>query len=500
MGKRFAAIWFRYLKTDWYTRRIPSFGKIPFALALPDHGRMVITTTNAVAAQKAIERGMAVADAKAIVPTLHVLDDRLGHAETILKGLAEWCIRYTPLVAVDLPDGLVMDATGCSHLWGGEVAYLDDISSRLKAFGYAVQIALADTIGAAWALSRFGYDKTIIETGEQQAALLSLPAAALRLEGDTVERLNKLGLREVKDFIGMPRSALRRRFGPGLLLRIDQALGVADETLQPVVPVEAYSERLPCLEPIVTRKGIEIALQQLLETMCERLRREGKGLRSCFFKGFRIDGKTESLGIGTNRPTHNQGHLFKLFETKLDGVEPALGIELFLLEAGKVEDVIPVQEKLWDTTSGLRSVHLSELLDRFEGRFGGGHIHRYLPDEHYWPERSIKASTSLDEQPTTTWKLDRPRPTQLLKHPEPVEVTAPIPDYPPMLFRYKGKLHTIKKAEGPERIEQEWWLQQGEHRDYYYVEDEEGHRYWLFRSGHYDAEKKPGWFLHGFFA
>jgi len=88
---------------------------------------------------------------------------------------------------------------------------------------------------------------------------------------------------------------------------------------------------------------------------------------------------------------------------------------------------------------------------------------------------------------------------QLLSKPEPIEVAAPIPDYPPMHFQYKGKLHKIRKADGPERIEREWWLDGGEHRDYYYVEDEDGQRYWLFRSGHY-AVQQSQWFIHGFFA
>jgi len=140
------------------------------------------------------------------------------------------------------------------------------------------------------------------------------------------------------------------------------------------------------------------------------------------------------------------------------------------------------------------------LIDRLAGKIGADAIHRYLPAEHYWPERSFKKSSSLIEQPTTQWKLDAPRPLRLLEAPESIEVTAPIPDYPPMLFRHKGKLHKIVKADGPERIEQEWWIEEGQHRDYYSVEDEEGCRYWLFRSGHYDAEKKPQWFVHGFFA
>jgi protein ImuB len=234
--------------------------------------------------------------------------------------------------------------------------------------------------------------------------------------------------------------------------------------------------------------------------MCTRLQREHKGLRLAKFKSYRVDGRIELIEIATNRPSHNVRHLFKLFEIKLPNIEPALGIELFVLEAHKVEDVSPVQQKIWETSFGLENIGLSELLDRFAGRFGEDHVHRYLPDEHYWPERSIKPAASVHEKLTTTWKLDHPRPIQLLSKPEPIEVTAPIPDYPPMLFRYKGKLHKIIKADGPERIEQEWWLQDGQHRDYYYVEDEEGYRYWLFRSGHYSEDRSYRWFIHGFFA
>jgi protein ImuB len=500
MAKRFVAIWFRYLKTDWFTRRIPALHKLAFVLTAPDHGRDIVIDRNATAEQLGIYPGMAFADARAIFPSVHKMDDKPDHANQILKGLAEWCIRYTPCVVIDMPDGLILDASGCTHLWAGEENYLANIQKRLAGFGYDIRIAIADTIGAAWAVSRFGQNGAIVKNGEQYSALLNLPAASLRLNPATNERLHKLGLRQVKDFVNMKRSALQRRFGQEIITRIDQAMGTTEETLMPIQPAEPFESRLPCLEPIVTRTGIEIALQTLLDDLCKKLTAEGKGLRGSIFKGFRVDGKVECIGIGTNRATHNATHLFKLFEIKLDSIEPALGIEYFLLEAKQVEDVSPVQEKLWERSSGLHNTHLLELLDRFAGKFSPDNIHRYLPDEHYWPERSLKPAASITEAPTTTWNAGRPRPTQLLAQPQTIDVTAPIPDYPPMNFRYKGKLHKIIKADGPERIEQEWWLQQGEHRDYYAVEDEEGQRFWVFRSGHYDAEKLPGWFLHGFFA
>jgi protein ImuB len=408
---------------------------------------------------------MVVGDAKTIIPSLQLLDDKPGLADQLLKRIAECCIRFSPIVSVDSPDGLILDATGCPHLWGGDSWYLIAIAQRFKARGYDVRVGMADTIGTAWAVTRFGQQSLLVESEKQMEALLPLPPSALRLEVETVELLNKLGLRQVGQFICMPRPALRRRFGLTFLKRLDQALGNAEEIIEPVQPIEPYQERLPCLEPIVTATGIEIALKRLLETLCHRLQQEEKGLRSAIFKCYRVDGKIEKIEIGTNRPSCNS----------------------------------PLQSTLWEGTGGLEDIRLSELIDRLASKIGAPAIHRYLPDEHYWPERSLKLSTSLDEQSTTSWKADRPRPMQLLRIPERIEVTAPIPDYPPMNFRYKGKLHKIIKADGPERIEQEWWLQEGQHRDYYCVEDEEGRRYWLFRLGHY-SDKTYQWFIHGFFA
>jgi protein ImuB len=500
MQKRFVSIWFRHLRTDWFTRRQPALKHIPFVLASPDHGRMVITAANVLAETEGIHTGMVVADARAIISSLQVLDDNPGLSKKLLTAIAEWCIRFTPLVAVDEPDGLILDVSGCTHLWGDEKKYISDIYRRIKEFGYDIRIALACTMGTAWAVARFGHGSVIVQPGQQQNALLPLPPAALRIEPVITERLEKLGLRNISSFINMPRPSLRRRFGPQLLHRLRQALGQEEEWITPVHPLEPYQERLPCIEPIVTATGIEIALQQLLDTLCRRLQKEQKGLRVATFKGYRMDGRIEKIEIGTNRLTCNTKHLFKLFEIKIETIEPALGIELFTLDAGKTEELSTVQEKLWESSGGLDDIELSELLDRIEGKVGANHIHRYVPDEHYWPERSFKLSASINEKIQTPWKLNRPRPLQMLCNPQPIEVTAPIPDYPPMNFRYKGKLHKIIKADGPERIEQEWWLQQGQHRDYYSVEDEDGKRYWLFRSGHYDAAKTFQWFIHGFFA
>lgn len=459
---------------------------------------MVISATNVHAEKKGIHVGLVLADARALVPGLEARDDEPDLASRVLGELATWCIRFTPTVSVDAPGGLLMEVTGCAHLWGGEEAYENAIIARLNARGYGVRIGMADTPGVAWAIARFGKAPLIVKSGLLQQAIAGLPPEALRLEPENAQRLHKLGLHRIGQFMNMSRQVLRRRFGQALLNQLDKALGLQIDELTPVELPPNYQDRLPCMEPIVTREGIVIALEKLLVTLCGRLKKEQKGLRGVSLKGYRVDGKFVETKVGTHRPTHHVKHLMRLFEHKISGLEPGLGIELFVLEASQVEDNPAGQERIWEEGGGLEDERLSELVDRMIDR-GGIEVLRYLPAEHYWPERSYRRTTSHAEAASSAWRMDVPRPTQLLDPPERIEVSAPIPDYPPMLFVYQGKVHRIARADGPERIEQEWWIQQGQHRDYYQVEDEHGQRYWIFRLGHYHDQDYQ-WFIHGFFS
>ncbi|HYC39656.1 MAG TPA: DNA polymerase Y family protein [Chitinophagaceae bacterium] len=499
--KRFVVIWFRFLKTDWLARRIaagahlPLDPKLPTAFVISEQNRILITELNSTAIRQGLSRGMPLADARVLVPEIQQYPDSPRLAENLLRRLGEYCLRFSPTISIATPDSLILDATGCAHLWNGEKNYLATIVERISQLGYQVKAAFGDTIGAAWALAH--YDAK--QNDPPSAVLPDLPVAALRIDPEILEKLHKLGLRRVGQLLPMPRHALRRRFGESLLLRIDQLLGRSEELAEPIHAPAPCTERLPCLEPISTATGITIALKQLLGVVCTRLQKEGKGLRQAQFKYYRVDGKSGEITITTTRPVSDPSHLLKLFELKMEMIEPGLGIELFVLDAFRLEELHSRQEKFWDSVSGLHDQRLSSLLDRVSNKLGSGHIFRYLPSEHHWPERSVKRAASLAEQPAAQWPTDRLRPIRLLPRPEPIDVTAPIPDYPPMNFRYKNILHTIRKADGPERIEPEWWLEEGPHRDYYSVEDEEGNRYWLFRLGHYH-DKNCKWFLHGFFA
>jgi protein ImuB len=484
--------------TDWMLRRQKELKDLPFALANTERGRRVVKAVNHIAQERGVFTGMVVADCKVLVPDLKIFDYDERQPKKLLNALAEWCIRYTPFVSIDDDHGLILDATGCTHLWGGESAYLKDIHTRFKGFGYHIRTAIADTTGCAWAVCHYGKNASIIPEGKQAEAIMSLPTVSLRPEPSALERLEKLGLKTIGSFMNMPRTALRRRFGQHLLLRLDQALGALLEMQTPVKPPSPYEERLPCLEPIRTAPGIEIALNTLLEKLCERLNKESKGLRTCELKCYRLDGNIQKIEVGTNRPTRNVAHLFKLFEIKIARIDPDLGIELFIMEAPIVEELLNEQDALWMVSSANEAA-IAELIDKLAGKIGTGAIHRFLPAEHFWPERSIRESLSLSEKATSDWRIDQPRPLHLLNKPEQIEVSVPMPDYPPLLFVYNGIRHAVKKADGPERIEQEWWIKDGLFRDYYCVEDEQGARYWLFRSGDYNSGD-PKWYLHGFFA
>jgi len=283
-------------------------------------------------------------------------------------------------------------------------------------------------------------------------------------------------------------------------LRLQQAMGYQNEAITPVVIASTFTERLYCFDPIVTRPGIEIAVKKVLDTLCERLKKEQKGIRTAVLKIFGIEGNTQQLEIGTNRATSDAVHIFKLFELKFETIAPGPGIELFVLEVPRFDEHIATQENMWSVEGSLDTPAVSLLLDRVANKIGEDTIRRYLPDAHYWPERSVKKATSLSQQPTIDWDTQKTRPVKILRKPEPITVAAPVPDYPPILFRHQGKVHKIMKADGPERIEPEWWLQEGLHRDYFYVEDEEGSRYWIYRSGHYHNEQPVEWFLHGYCA
>jgi protein ImuB len=513
-SRRFLSLWLPHWPTDQYRRRQqrnlkqsgprpPSSASAegPLVLSAQVGNRLEIQAANPAARSLGLKRGGTVADARAWVPHVAVvpLDPEADAVD--LKHLADWATRFSPLVAIDGADGLMLDIAGCAHLWGSEARMLADLDRHMRAFGLHHRSAVADTIGAAWGAARFGTGPNqIVPHGEQRATLSELPPAALRLPEDLCAQLQRLGLKHVADLCTLPRAALARRFGAVLMDRLDQALGRLDETMSPLLPPPQCYVRMDFAEPIVQRADIDRALDLLLKRLTEALRPHESGPRKLDLSCYRLDGETQRISIGTARASLDAGHLFRLFEEKLDQLRPDDGFEAMRL-SGREMERLHAQQRDFEAGGAVRH-DLAPLIDRLSNRLGEQAVHRFETRESHIPERAVRRLPPLAESPRLHWPKAAQRPVRLLPHPEPIDAVAPIPDDPPVQFRWRHVLHKVRAAEGPERIAPEWWLpgeQDAEIRDYYRVEDADGRRFWLYRAGLYQATPAPRWFMHGMF-
>ena len=193
--------------------------------------------------------GQKATDAMALWPGLITADAEPQADAQALEALADWCVRFSPAVAPDAPDGLFLDITGVAHLWDGEAEMMADLRGRLAENGLPFRLAVADTAGAAWALAHFGADGTIAPPGGQADLLKPLPPAALRLDPGAAAQIERLGLRRIGQLADMPRAPFGRRFGQAALDRLDQALGRAPEALTYRRPPTPWVARLVRIGP-----------------------------------------------------------------------------------------------------------------------------------------------------------------------------------------------------------------------------------------------------------
>jgi protein ImuB len=460
--------------------------------------------------------GMSLADARAIVPGIVALDaDPEGDAAA-LRRLAQWCGRYSPWTATDGADGIWLDLTGIAHLFGDEASLAADLVARLKRQGLSARAAVADTPGAAAALARAGREPiAVMPRGATKVSLALLPVGALRLPVETVELMERLGLRRIGDLAKLPRPAMVARFGLAAAERLDQALGHLPEPLSPLPPAPTRASHRRFAEPIARPEDLASAIASLADALCRALAADGVGARRLALRFYRVDGVVLALEAGTAEASRDPRHLAHLFAARLDRIEPDLGIEDMRLEALAVEPLESRQASLDRTGTGAeRSDALASLVDRLENRLGSGAVTRLRPRDSHIPERAVERVPALASgKGGTPWDAERPRPLRLFARPEPIEAVAPIPDDPPVLFRWRRLVHRVRASDGPERILGEWWNNDaGEEgwrggsspaderlRDYYCVEDMDGRRFWLFRAGLHQPGLTPRWFLHGVF-
>jgi protein ImuB len=506
---RILCAWSPNWAIDNWRRRYPSDSPAePFALLETVRAVRRLSAVSWEAARLGLHSGQKATDAMALVPELVTAEAEPEADAAALTALVDWCVRFSPAVASDAPDGLFLDVTGVDHLWNGEAQMLRDFRSRLSSSGLPFRCSIADTPGAAWALAHFGEDGAIAPPGGQAALLAPLPPAAMRLSTETWAQIERLGLRQVGQLMAIPRAPFARRFGRVALARLDQALGREKEALTFRRPPTPWFARLPFAEPISTPEDMARVTFDVTAKLCARLETEGRGARRFEVCFHRVDGKALPLGVGLSLPGRDAARIAKLFVPKLETVDPGFGIEVVTLTAQDVEPISGRQARLDSGREATVEEGLAPLVDRLVNRLGEDRVWRATPVESHVPELAVGRARPLAPPPQARpWDPAAPRPTRLFRRPEPVEaVMALTPDDPPTQFRWRGQLHRVRRAEGPERIGEEWWkgaiedVRIGHIRDYYRVEDEAGARFWLFRAGLYgEPDTPPKWWMHGLF-
>ncbi|WP_236728654.1 DNA polymerase Y family protein [Methylobacterium sp. WSM2598] len=488
----------------WPTDRVRRKGRAivppdrPLVTVATQGPRRVLAAVDAAARRLGLRPGMPLAQAQGMVADLALVEAEPEEDAAGLRRLAGWCLAYAPLVAPDPPDGIFLESAGAAHLHGGEAAMLADLARRIRAGGFAVQLGLADTPGAAWAVARHAPRTPIVPPAGQGEALAPLPVRALRLPAEAAAGLEQLGLARIGQLRATPRAPLRLRFGEEVTARLDQALGAAAEPLAYLTPPEAPRARLAFAEPIGAPETLARVVERLTGLLARDLERRGLGARRLDLVFRRVDGLPQALRLGTARPSRDPAHLARLFGERLGGIDPGFGIEEASLCASRAEPLSARQIAAFAAPGEVDPDAMGELVDRLAVRLGPGRLFRAAPVESEWPERSVGRVPPLAPARGLTWPADLPRPGRLVDPPERVEAIAALPDAAPALFTWRGRRCRVARADGPERVFGEWWRSDAEvsaMRDYYRVEDQAGARYWLFRDA--PAAEGGRWWLHG---
>ncbi|MBB6228755.1 protein ImuB [Polymorphobacter multimanifer] len=528
-GRRILAVLLPGLPAERVRQAAPSLPDTPLALTVTSGNAVRLAALDSHAAAAGLAVGMTLADARALLPELQVQAHDPAADLALLEALADGCGRYTPMVAVAPPAGLLLDITGAAHLAGGEAALAGDLLKRLARMGLSGRAALADNPAAALALAGFAdSDGTewdgdgLVAQADGPSAVLALPIAALLgplvavpgLELDNPDALalalRRAGLRSVALVAGQPRAALAARLGDALVHRLDVLLGAAAFPLQPRWPEPEILVEARFAQPLLTVPAALKVVEGLVVRACLNLSERGAGGRAFEALLYRADGALARVRVDTAAAQRAPAAIMRLFGERLaalnDPLDPGFGYDLVRLA---VPVLAPLGEEQLALDGGaLAAGELLGLVDRLTARLGPGRVRRLAGADSHVPEQAGFDLPFTARPDATAWAAQAPgeppeRPALLFDPPQPVEVMAEVPDGPPRRFRWHRRLHDIVRAEGPERIAAEWWRRadgQGLTRDYYRVEDSSGGRFWLFRHGLYEERRIPGWFVHGRFA
>jgi protein ImuB len=450
----------------------------------------------AAATASGVSVGMPLAEAQALANVHAELHDPLAD-QVALVELAARCEQFSPAVGIYPPDNLWLDVTGLSSLFGSEQALLHQVIRMLARRGLSVRAAVADTPGAAWAITHYGRQPyEIVPAGTTRRALAPLPVSALRLTSEAVELLSELGVVRIEQLLRIGRDALVCRFSPQLLERVDQALGTIAEPIDSQRPPTDVAASAPLEYPISNRLSVEAVLDNLTGQIAQQLqsRQQGAVQVEC-----RLDCERATpakFTVGLYRPSADKLHLLGLIQLQLEQLRlpgPVCGVQLAVLASARLQTV---QQELFDSSGREHVRQVNLLVDRLANRLGRHEVVRASSHADAQPELGFiyqpLTGTTARRPSKRPWPR-LPRPLRLESEPIPIEPLAVFPEGPPRRFEMHGP-HDVARAWGPERIQTGWWRGRYAQRDYYRVETTTGRRFWLYRR-----LADGQWFLHGWF-
>ena len=352
-------------------------------------------------------------------------------------------------------------------------------------------------------MARFGPGNlAIVEPGASREVVAGLPLACLRLDHSVSASLINLGFETVGDLLAQPHAPLALRFGSELGRRLDQAIGLAAEPIDPVRPAYLIEVRQSFAEPIGAADTIKRYIGKLAGKLCLALEQHGVGARRLDLICHRVDSHFQAVRVGTAMPVRDSKRIARLLSDKVETIDPGFGIEIMTLAATQAEPLEAKQQR--SSLIDQEVADVSDLIDVLSNRIGEERLYRAAPVQSDVPERSVSRIAPLGPDVETSWPTNWPRPARLLVNPEPIETVALLPDHPPASFTWRGIRRRVRRADGPERVFGEWWKRDAELsavRDYFRVEDEVGERFWIYRAGDGEdaATGSQRWFLHGIF-
>lgn len=516
LGKRrYLALWFPFLSAERLRNQEPDRCDTPPDAPLVFIARVKsalrLVAVDARAGHFGLAPGLTLADARVLQPDLRAVEMDEAADHHWLQRIALDCARWSPLVALDPPDGISIDISGVTHLFGGEAGLADAVADMFLSMRMTYLHATASTVQGAQALARYA----ALPVTDEHIAIRALPVAALGLDPAATLGLQRAGLKTIGDVAIRPAAGIAARFGMEAVNRLHMILG---EARQPIVPLQ-HKARLRFerrfAEPVAHQAVISETLRALLHDAAKAMEEKGTGGRRFVMQLLRSDGARHRLRIETGAATRDPKLVLRLFDERIgtlaDPLDPGFGYDSITLQIAACEPLVAVQPEFDREAQGDMAV--AELVDRLSTRLGPGCIRRLVPQDSHVPEQAQLALPAIMCREPVPWPAapagEPPvRPLFLFDPPQQIEVIAEVPDGPPHRFRWRRNLHEVRLYEGPERIAAEWWRRKGgEHdgkggltRDYYRIEDVKGRRYWIFRHGLYDEKPDPRWYMHGLFA